>query len=122
MILRPPRSTRTDTLFPYTTLFRSVDFGTVDGAAEQLLERQRAVAGIQEQDREHFAGVAAQALGEITAGGIGVGQGFAAFQASGEEAVAHLHRSGKLAGAGSAEGRAGKEGDGTWRAGWEPVN
>src|SRR3546814_4923508 len=25
MILRPPRSTRTDTLFPYTTLFRSKD-------------------------------------------------------------------------------------------------
>src|SRR3546814_7797540 len=25
MILRPPRSTRTDTLFPYTTLFRSAD-------------------------------------------------------------------------------------------------
>src|SRR3546814_14412356 len=25
MILRPPRSTRTDTLFPYTTLFRSED-------------------------------------------------------------------------------------------------
>src|SRR3546814_5715298 len=30
MIRRPPRSTRTDTLFPYTTLFRSRDFdGTV---------------------------------------------------------------------------------------------
>src|SRR3546814_19117108 len=27
MIRRPPRSTRTDTLFPYTTLFRSVDHG-----------------------------------------------------------------------------------------------
>src|SRR3546814_10348590 len=27
MILRPPRSTRTDTLFPYTTLFRSVPRG-----------------------------------------------------------------------------------------------
>src|SRR3546814_2077727 len=26
MIRRPPRSTRTDTLFPYTTLFRSVRF------------------------------------------------------------------------------------------------
>src|SRR3546814_16536499 len=26
MILRPPRSTRTDTLFPYTTLFRSFHF------------------------------------------------------------------------------------------------
>src|SRR3546814_872401 len=29
MIRRPPRSTRTDTLFPYTTLFRSED---IDGA------------------------------------------------------------------------------------------
>src|SRR3546814_18945410 len=26
MIRRPPRATRTDTLFPYTTLFRSLDF------------------------------------------------------------------------------------------------
>src|SRR3546814_18378 len=26
MIRRPPRSTRTDTLFPYTTLFRSTDY------------------------------------------------------------------------------------------------
>src|SRR3546814_10908190 len=28
MIRRPPRSTRTDTLFPYTTLFRSCRHGT----------------------------------------------------------------------------------------------
>src|SRR3546814_9651628 len=28
MIRRPPRSTRTDTLFPYTTLFRSMEKGT----------------------------------------------------------------------------------------------
>src|SRR3546814_20517842 len=27
MIRRPPRSTRTDTLFPYTTLFRSIGVG-----------------------------------------------------------------------------------------------
>src|SRR3546814_2055117 len=27
MIRQPPRSTRTDTLFPYTTLFRSVQVG-----------------------------------------------------------------------------------------------
>src|SRR3546814_2904349 len=34
MIRRPPRSTRTDTLFPYTTLFRSVLFGgTIDAKA-----------------------------------------------------------------------------------------
>src|SRR3546814_1915917 len=30
MILRPPRSTRTDTLFPYTTLFRSSPEATLD--------------------------------------------------------------------------------------------
>src|SRR3546814_14966532 len=29
MIRRPPRSTRTDTLFPYTTLFRSSGFNQV---------------------------------------------------------------------------------------------
>src|SRR3546814_5446904 len=29
MIRRPPRSTRTDTLFPYTTLFRSAIMATV---------------------------------------------------------------------------------------------
>src|SRR3546814_13856640 len=38
MIRRPPRSTRTDTLFPYTTLFRSQDFDTAldgdDGGSE----------------------------------------------------------------------------------------
>src|SRR3546814_15183698 len=28
MIRRPPRSTRTDTLFPYTTLFRSTGLGS----------------------------------------------------------------------------------------------
>src|SRR3546814_8349495 len=32
MIRRPPRSTRTDTLFPYTTLFRSPDFDGLDDA------------------------------------------------------------------------------------------
>src|SRR3546814_4659768 len=31
MIRRPPRSTRTDTLFPYTTLFRSAEMLTVYG-------------------------------------------------------------------------------------------
>src|SRR3546814_19275941 len=34
MILRPPRSTRTDTLFPYTTLFRSP---AIVGAATDAL-------------------------------------------------------------------------------------
>src|SRR3546814_17229989 len=32
MIRRPPRSTRTDTLFPYTTLFRSLQPGSLEHA------------------------------------------------------------------------------------------
>src|SRR3546814_3143291 len=36
MILRPPRSTRTDTLFPYTTLFRS-PFGQFAFIVESLV-------------------------------------------------------------------------------------
>src|SRR3546814_10189833 len=36
MIRRPPRSTRTDTLFPYTTLFRSLPY---DIFMEQFLKR-----------------------------------------------------------------------------------
>src|SRR3546814_2682459 len=47
MIRRPPRSTRTDTLFPYTTLFRSIRrhlfvpptiFGGKHGADEHLVD------------------------------------------------------------------------------------
>src|SRR3546814_4945852 len=34
MIRRPPRSTRTDTLFPYTTLFRSCEKLVVEGRVE----------------------------------------------------------------------------------------
>src|SRR3546814_9468975 len=33
MIRRPPRSTRTDTLFPYSTLFRSPAAGTAPGSS-----------------------------------------------------------------------------------------
>src|SRR3546814_13445053 len=41
MIRRPPRSTRTDTLFPYTTLFRS--FLPIDFAVKGKLYRSVAV-------------------------------------------------------------------------------
>src|SRR3546814_8511936 len=36
MIRRPPRSTRTDTLFPYTTLFRSIDCPAPDARTVTL--------------------------------------------------------------------------------------
>src|SRR3546814_2044025 len=42
MIRRPPRSTRTDTLFPYTTLFRSnvrvTTMGVVLKSGEELMQ------------------------------------------------------------------------------------
>src|SRR3546814_13696462 len=38
MIRRPPRSTRTDTLFPYTTLFRSAPDGIVEAAGRRPLD------------------------------------------------------------------------------------
>src|SRR3546814_5985529 len=45
MIRRPPRSTRTDTLFPYTTLFRSWDglvLGSLDGFTVGITADRRA--------------------------------------------------------------------------------
>src|SRR3546814_5246088 len=51
MIRRPPRSTRTDTLFPYTTLFRSCDdpaprarLAALIGYAQDRLARHGAIA------------------------------------------------------------------------------
>src|SRR3546814_9256441 len=52
MIRRPPRSTRTDTLFPYTTLFRSGDTATATIGAHPNIDvrvfnpwRQRTLVG-----------------------------------------------------------------------------
>src|SRR3546814_6870835 len=53
MIRRPPRFTRTDTLFPYTTLFRSF--------LDEVAHRQAIVAELGRQ-RDHQAGVGADQL------------------------------------------------------------
>src|SRR3546814_7832740 len=45
MIRRPPRSTRTDTLFPYTTLFRSHRPAAAQ-RSRAVLERPRARCGL----------------------------------------------------------------------------
>src|SRR3546814_1357069 len=37
MIRRPPKSTRTDTLFPYTTLFRSKNFRSIRRGISQVV-------------------------------------------------------------------------------------
>src|SRR3546814_8875042 len=52
MIRRPPRSTRTDTLFPYTTLFRSLPGGIVVVAtAAAVAAGHRAVCRHRHLDR-----------------------------------------------------------------------
>src|SRR3546814_20563540 len=45
MIRRPPRSTRTDTLFPYTTLFRSHGTRGISTPPQPLLFRKAMVSG-----------------------------------------------------------------------------
>src|SRR3546814_1984961 len=52
MIRRPPRSTRTDTLFPYTTLFRS--FLAVHEGPQRIANSSGGQAGT---DQELFAGM-----------------------------------------------------------------
>src|SRR3546814_4188667 len=47
MIRRPPRSTRTDTLFPYTTLFRSADAAVIPSIALKSIEVLRDGAAAQ---------------------------------------------------------------------------
>src|SRR3546814_9952543 len=46
MIRRPPRSTRTDTLFPYTTLFRSADVAQARRAQQRVGERVQQHVGV----------------------------------------------------------------------------
>src|SRR3546814_12028180 len=53
MIRRPPRSTRTDTLFPYTTLFRSPDLAPGMGDTGERIH-----------DEEHFLALGAECLGD----------------------------------------------------------
>src|SRR3546814_5395122 len=50
MIRRPPRSTRTDTLFPYTTLFRSHHSSELQNCSS-MLENLLVLAGILTMER-----------------------------------------------------------------------
>src|SRR3546814_14314237 len=51
MIRRPPRSTRTDTLFPYTTLFRSQQQTADDGQTQRLTHLGALRAAEQQRQR-----------------------------------------------------------------------
>src|SRR3546814_18219734 len=66
MIRRPPRSTRTDTLFPYTTRFRAYRGLVVHGplTATLLLDRARRHFGDQPLARFAFRGLSPAICGE----------------------------------------------------------
>src|SRR3546814_8416435 len=64
MIRRPPRSTRTDTLFPYTTLFRSLGGLGDPGAAGEMGHPRAPVGG----GRRHVASVASATAAASPAG------------------------------------------------------
>src|SRR3546814_6466368 len=69
MIRRPPRSTRTDTLFPYTTLFRSFEGGQVTNASFADYK----IPGIHDipADMENYIVEATQTSGPFGAKGVG---------------------------------------------------
>src|SRR3546814_16010798 len=77
MIRRPPRSTRTDTLFPYTTLFRSL----------QILD-----------DRHGLVVQEADAPVDITGDGARVLRKLLHFAGDDPETASRLARAGRLAG------------------------
>src|SRR3546814_7146558 len=55
MIRRPPRSTRTDTLFPYTTLFRSQMLTIADTTASVEARIAAVNTQVEEQNQEEFS-------------------------------------------------------------------
>src|SRR3546814_20188833 len=89
MIRRPPRSTRTDTLFPYTTLFRS--FQPLPG----ILGRRVIARGLMEPRLFGRAEHRADGIAELAAGqqGIAGGQVARNLPAAGDRqgAVAPFH-------------------------------
>src|SRR3546814_14615966 len=102
MIRRPPRSTRTDTLFPYTTLFRSSsNMGARSGRHEENPQRQP-----QETDGIHAMNDPSKAASRISLKDVPVGVMAAAFFI--------LMR--------SEERRVGKECVSTCRSRWSPYH
>src|SRR3546814_3138405 len=63
MIRRPPRSTRTDTLFPYTTLFRSVPRAHGDVPRRRRHVARGAAGRARRRDRDRAVGRAHRAVG-----------------------------------------------------------
>src|SRR3546814_4862253 len=73
MIRRPPRSTRTDTLFPYTTLFRSPEARLVGQGDKRTPISSSAIQRIDRGVNSFFGFVTRQAGGDLIAEAQGDG-------------------------------------------------
>src|SRR3546814_15114814 len=88
MIRRRPRSTRTDTLFPYTTLFdlermkKIIELEPGNTVSPALVERLRPDMAVVQENADRFAPLVAEAVGFIKAlvfsinllGGLAIGR------------------------------------------------
>src|SRR3546814_20236089 len=97
MIRRPPRSTRTDTLFPYTTLFRS----DVDAVVEEAREADQPLGPAHVfLQKLHHIGAAGDVFGRrVVAAGLGAqgeggGQVARAFEGEGVHGSTSPHGTG----------------------------
>src|SRR3546814_2456466 len=102
MIRRPPRSTRTDTPFPYTTLFRSYGFGVGSALASATLDNSGTIGS------EAGTGVFHGTLGDVTitnAEGGSIEGGTHGVYAGGDGSLM-LDNAGTIRGNGSYEGAA----------------
>src|SRR3546814_5555973 len=98
MIRRPPRSTRTDTLFPYTTLFRSPGAGSCAPARQEAVDHAVQFRAFQQE------GVMAERAGQfdearLRAAGVegmddqaGLRRGIEPVRVEADEAEARLRR------------------------------
>src|SRR3546814_2159072 len=84
MIRRPPRSTRTDTLFPYTTLFRADPLGAPVPTTFRMRAGLRDGAGVVAADQ------AARALGRAACAAPGAAAGHSRRPRRSEEHTSEL--------------------------------
>src|SRR3546814_13219370 len=113
MIRRPPRSTRTDTLFPYTTLFRSLGRGDFNFPNTPPTINGNGTGGTATLTVSNGGNVTPAALLSLDArgiGGIGLTQ-----SGNGAGGTARVQVR-------SEERRVGKECVSTCRSGWSPYN
>src|SRR3546814_12389917 len=112
MIRRPPRSTRTDTLFPYTTLFRSIPEAQRAATTARLCAADTAEAFLR-IERECLAAIANGDTLTTDADASRKGAAVLAANAARRRKLGHY-----LPAMRSEERRAGKEWARTWESRW----